>query len=467
MNSLTTPTTNDGELQAWEAPFLCVVQMTGLNKFGRRSVDVQQPVEQLEGRSIEQLLATYGSPLFVTSEQRLRENIRHLLSAFSSRYPEVIHGWSYKTNYTSAICRILHQEGSWAEVVSAFEYDKARSLGVPGAQIIYNGPHKTTASLQRAVTEGARIHLDNFDEIAALEKIAGQQKQVAQVALRLNFDTGYTDTWSRFGFNLDNGEARDAAVRVMRSPHLKLIGLHSHIGTFVLDVRAYQAQIRKMCGFMRQLESQYDIYLDYLDIGGGFASRNALQGIYLPPEQVVPGFEQYAEAMCTTLHEELLDRRSLPQLVLETGRAVIDEAQCLLTTVVANKRLPDNRRALVLDAGVNVLFTGFWYHHKVQLTQPSRGYPEETVLYGPLCMNIDVIRQSISLPPQQPGDRLLISPTGAYNNTQWLQFIEYRPAIVLLHADDADVSVIRQAENLQVMNAQDRMPSHLETPDGV
>lgn len=132
----------------------------------------------------------------------------------------------------------------------------------------------------------------------------------------------------------------------------------------------------------------------------------------------------------------------------------------LITSVVGTKRLPDGRRAAILDAGTNLLFTAYWYNHQVRMTRDSGGAYEDTVLYGPLCMNIDVVRQSIQLPPLFPGDRLVISPVGAYNNTQWLQFIEYRPNVVLVH-EDGNVSVIRRAEDLSVMMAQDEMPLHL------
>lgn len=450
----------------WSQPSITPVKMGSMNKFGNRNQESLGYVDQLEGRAIRDLLQTYGSPLFVTSEKRLRSTQQTLMQAFRSRYPRVIHGWSYKTNYTSAICRILHEEGSWAEVVSAFEYEKARHLGVPGNRIIYNGPHKTEASLRQAITEGARIHLDNFTELDTLSALAASMNEVANVALRLNFDTGFAEPWSRFGFNLEAGEALEAAYQVVASPHLKLTGLHNHIGTFVLDTRAYQAQIRILCEFMRLLETTLDVAIDYLDIGGGFASCNALQGIYLPPEQVVPTFDQYAEAICSTLNECLNERQArglpMPWLILESGRAVVDDAQVLLTKVQANKTLPDGKPAAVLDAGVNVLFTSFWYHHKVQLTQPGRGYPQDTVLYGPLCMNIDVVRQSVTLPALHPGDALMISPVGAYNNTQWMQFIEYRPAVVLLHAESEAVSVIRRAENLESMLSHDALPPTLE-----
>jgi diaminopimelate decarboxylase len=151
-------------------------------------------------------------------------------------------------------------------------------------------------------------------------------------------------------------------------------------------------------------------------------------------------------------------------LILETGRAIVDDAEELLTTVIANKNLPDGRNAIVVDAGVNLLFTAFWYNHKVTPTRLLTGRAEEAVIYGPLCMNIDVMRASIVLPPVSLGDVLIFGPVGAYNNTQWLQFIEYRPNVVLIHGD-REVSLIRKAEDLDVMLAQEQLPEHLQEPD--
>ena len=219
-----------------------------------------------------------------------------------------------------------------------------------------------------------------------------------------------------------------------------------------------------MCQFMDQIEIRTKCIIEYIDIGGGFASLNSLQGIYLPVEQVVPSVEQYAEVICDTLTELTHEREARgvkrPILVLETGRAMVDDAEYLISSVIANKRLPDGRRAMVVDAGVNLLFTAFWYNHSITPTKPLPGKPEETVIYGPLCMNIDVIRNSIMLQPMNVGDVLVLSPVGAYNHTQWLQFIEYRPNVVMIHPDKS-VSVVRQAEDLSVVTAQERLPGHL------
>ena len=105
-------------------------------------------------------------------------------------------------------------------------------------------------------------------------------------------------------------------------------------------------------------------------------------------------------------------------------------------------------------------FTALWYDHPVRLASPARGELRDTVLYGPLCMNIDVLRHSVQLPPLAVGDRLVIAPVGAYNTTQSMQFIEYRPAVVLIHGD-REVSLIRAAEDLEVVCAQERLPAHL------
>ena len=449
----------------WSKPVLTPHRSGGMNKFGAPRPKLHQ--SELDGVPIAPLLEAYGSPLFIVSEKRLRENVRHLKRAFSTRWPKVRHGWSYKTNYLGAVCNALHQEGSWAEVVSELEYDKARALGVPGSRIIFNGPWKPVAALERAILEGAAIHLDHLDELFSVEQVAQRLGKQVAVGLRLNFDTGYTEPWSRFGFNIESGAAMDAVRRIDASQWLQLTGLHSHIGTFVLDVRAYAQQARIMADFMEASERETGCRIEYLDLGGGFASRNALQGLYLPPDQVVPSFEQYAEAIVDALTEATRGRavlgKPLPVLVLETGRALVDDAEVLVTRVVGGKRLPDGRRAAILDAGVNLLFTAYWYNHDVRPVLPAEGLAEETVLYGPLCMNIDTVRASVMLPPLNVGDALLVSCAGAYNNTQWMQFIQSRPAVVMV-LQDGSVAPIRLAESLQTLTDLECMPDALRTP---
>ena len=146
----------------YERPILRKVVEGIPNKFG--SLKRLQPISTIDGIEIDSIMDKYGSPVFVLSEKTIRETYRQAYRSFSTQYPKVQFAWSYKTNYLDAVCRIFHQEGSWAEVVSGFEYEKAIDNGVPGNKIIFNGPDKSVEDLKRAISNNSLIHIDHFDE---------------------------------------------------------------------------------------------------------------------------------------------------------------------------------------------------------------------------------------------------------------------------------------------------------------
>ncbi|MBK6465234.1 MAG: diaminopimelate decarboxylase [Myxococcales bacterium] len=429
-----------------------------MNKFGRQTT--VKPLTHVDGVPIADLVAEHGSPLFIFSQRTLIRRYRELRDAMSRRYPKVRLAWSYKTNYLEAICRTLHDEGAWAEVVSPFEYDKAIATGVPADHIHFNGPFKPDNAIEKAVTGGSIIHIDNFDEIVRIERIAARLERKAKVAVRVNMAIDGLPSWSRFGLNLESGQAREAAGRVIASDHMELLGLHAHIGTFILDPACYTTSASKLAGLANDLRASYGHMLSFIDLGGGFASQNTLKGQYLMGEQASPSFARYADAICDGLAELDYPTKDLPTLVLETGRALVDDSGYLVSSVCATKRLGDGQRALVLDAGVNVLFTSFWYKHDVVPAHDTRGVPEPTVLYGPLCMNIDVLRDSTPLPPMTTGDRVVFRNVGAYNVTQWMQFIAMRPAVVMV-GEGGRVARIRRAESGEDISSYEGVPSWL------
>jgi len=428
------------------------------DKFGM-STSIQ-PISHIDDISVEELLAQYGSPLFVISEQTIREVYQEALSAFKTRYPKVQFAWSYKTNYLNAVCKIFHQEGSWAEVVSGFEFEKALANGVPGGKIIFNGPDKSEQDLKMAIEHGAFIHIDHFDELYDIMRLAPELGKTAKVAIRINMDTGIYPRWDRFGFNYENGEAWAAINKIMPAESIELVGLHTHIGTYIMTPNAYSVATAKLAALVVRIAQKYDYHLQYLDLGGGFASKNTLKGAYLPGSDTCPSFDDYAEAIAETLNNSDIQYEHMPMLFLETGRALIDDAGYLLGTVLANKRLADGRRSLVIDIGVNNLFTSFWYNHHIVPARMKQRDTEDTTIYGPLCMNIDVIREAIMFPVLEKGDHVVIKRVGAYNMTQWLQFITYRPKVVLIDTN-GNTHIIRESENHESMNALDRVPEHL------
>jgi len=442
----------------YERPRIVRHQPGGINKFGQRQ---RTPVlDQIDGVSVSDLVERFGSPLFVFSERRLINRYRELEQAFARRYSPVRIAWSYKTNYLEAICRVFHREGAFAEVVSPFEYDKAIAGGVSTEQIHFNGPFKPDDVLARAVKGGTMLHIDNLEEIARIDRAAGATGRRARVAIRVNQSIEGVQPWSRFGLNLESGQAQEAIDAVVASARLDLVGLHTHIGTFILEPRAYTIAASKMAQLANDLRRKHGVRLSFIDLGGGFASPNTLKGQYLDGEQASPSFSRYADAICEGLSELAYPADQMPALVLETGRALVDDAGSLISTVHATKRLPDGRRALVLDAGVNLLFTSFWYRHDVAVAQEDPGAVEPTVLYGPLCMNIDVMRDAVSLPPLQMGDRLVFRNVGAYNVTQWMQFITLRPAVVMIGVNGS-AAVIRRAETVNDLAGYEAVPAWL------
>lgn len=429
-----------------------------MNKYGAKSVVNYQ--DTIEDHSINNLVSEYGSPLIVLSETQIRRKFRRLQDVMHKHYPRVQQAWSYKTNYLGAVCNIFHQEGSLAEVVSGMEYQMARRLGIEGKNIIFNGPGKRAEELRVAIEEGARIHIDHLDELHLVEKLALEMDCIPNVAIRVNMDTGIYPQWTRFGFNYENGEAYRALQRLVSGKAMKLVGLHTHIGTFIIDAHAYYYAAKALLDLAQKVEDNLGIVLEYIDLGGGFASQNTLHEQYTPGEFASPGFEQYAESIGAAFNDSHFVSRHLPTLILETGRALIDEAGYMISSVLGKKNLPTGERAIILDAGVNTTITAWWY--KLKLT-PTRSFPgayQNTIFFGPLCMNIDLIRSAVPFPDLYVGDKVLITPVGAYNNTQWMQFIEYRPRILLL-TETGKVEVIREQEDLSDIIGREFIPEHL------
>jgi diaminopimelate decarboxylase len=429
-----------------------------MNKFGTRTEHI--PVTHIESIPVKSLISDFGSPVFVISEKQIRRNFQNANRIFKTRYPKVQFAWSYKTNYMNAVCQIFHQEGSWAEVVSGFEYEKALGNGVPGNKIIFNGPDKTDQQLVTAARNNSLIHIDHFDELYSLIRLSEENNLKPRVAIRVNMDTGIYPKWDRFGFNFENGQAWNAITRIINSSNLDLVGLHCHIGTFMLSPSAYATAATKLCELTWSVKEKFNKILQYIDLGGGFPSTNTLKGAYLPGSDTVPSIDQFADAITDVILGYGFKQEDLPLLILESGRVLIDDAGFLLGTVLATKRLSDGRRATILDFGVNTLFTAFWYDHKISTTQSFGQHTEEMVMYGPLCMNIDVVRESINMPLLEKGNQVVVHKVGAYNMTQWMQFITLRPNIVLIDSEN-NTHVIRKSETLGDLQANEQIPEHL------
>jgi diaminopimelate decarboxylase len=443
----------------YERPLLEPLTFTTVSKHLAADVSANGQLE--EPFSAEALLGAYGSPLFVVSERALRRLYRDFRQAFTEVGIETRVAYSYKTNYLPAICSILHEEGAWAEIVSGMEYELARGLGVPPRDIIFNGPYKARDELHKALAEGALVNIDNFDELEQVEHIARELKCDARIGMRVNFRRGPA-SWTKFGFSYDDGATRHALERIAERPKLRLEMLHNHGGTFVLDPALYGEATEVLIDVARSART-LGLTPTRIDLGGGYPSHNRLK-----PALDVPGGRReyrvspYAEAIFSRLAKAGNAFGEQPTLVLEPGRALVDAAVYLLARVVALKTIAGQGKAVVVDAGVNLIPTAYWYDHGVQIASEddeAHGELDRVNVYGPLCMQIDVLREGALLPPLELGTPLVFSNVGAYCQTQSVQFIQPRPATVLLAPDGPEL--IRRRETWRDVFGLDEVPERL------
>ncbi len=399
---------------------------------------------------INALAEKYSSPLFVVSADSIKNNLQTFKAGFSDKYPKVVIAYSYKVNYLPGILDVIHKQGAWAEVASGFEYDIARELNVPGNSIVFNGPYKKKEELEKAINEGALINVDHIDEIRQLEKIASALGKTINIGIRLNMEVGIDQLPDRFGFNLDSKEATYIVKRCSENGLLNITGLHVHLTSYIVekesegnipakgikliwpkDYEAYRKAAQKTVHFAKEIREKFGVNIEYLDMGGGFPTVDAIS-LYVDAivGPIVKGFNM----------------NDLPLLILEPGRAIVSDAAHLIATVVAAKEFPSGQRAVVIDAGINLLPTSFWKFQDIECLKKSDEVYEETIVYGPLCLQTDIVSNT-ELPPLSAGDRLLVKNVGAYNIPQSSTFIYPQPAVLLI--DGKDISIIRKREEIK------------------
>jgi diaminopimelate decarboxylase len=450
----------------YEPPTLTRHSFGAINKFSGTALNTRAPlvptsvVDSLDGCEVRALIRHFGSPLFVVSEARLREEFQAFRAAFRECYPATEVAYSYKTNYLTGIRALLHKEGAWAEVVSGLELEMAERLSMPGERTIFNGPYKTEDDLRRAVKAGVWINVDNFDELGLLEQVAGEAGRPVAFGLRVN--AAVTEApWEKFGFGLEAGLAEEAARRAIGSRSLRLAGLHVHLGTDLPKPEVFEQLLERLLPLMAKLERGGGVRWEVLDLGGGFPNRHRYARAHsgMTPEDVFPAF---ARAIATPLSAALRRLKSRPRLVLEPGRAIVEHPVYLLTSVAAIKRLPSGAKAAVLDAGVHLLPTAYYTALDIAPTEPSPLSVEEVTLFGPLCMQVDCLATGLRLPPIRRGSVLVVRNCGAYADSQSMQFIHARPAVVLV--SDGRAELLRDPESVEHFVARDRLPERLRPP---
>lgn len=387
----------------------------------------------------------FGSPFYLMDADKYRSNINNFLAAFRKRYEKVVAGYSFKTNYVPALCKIALEEGVMAEVVSEMEYELARKIGFE--KVIFNGPIKRTAIFEKALEQGAIINLDSEYEVVMLCDYVKQHSGTEiKVGMRINInltDENGNSTiqcglrFGRFGFPSDI-IARN--IDRLREAGVKIVSLHGHTSTSDRAVLNYKIITQHML----QICEQYRLNdLEWFDIGGGYFGA-APEGMDLTGR---PSYEDYANCV---LDEALASEWFLcvqPTIVIEPGSSVVSNVFSYYTKVYQNKKVGKVNFVMVDGTVFDVkptLHSNNLPHDVYRAVETDETYTCDVV--GSTCMEKDVLLKEVVLPKLNAGDFIKFKGVGAYTICLTPTFINFLAPI--LTVENGEYKEVRRRQNV-------------------
>lgn len=422
-------------------------------------------VLEIGGCDTVELARRFGTPLYVVDEDYLRQTCREYRRAFESRYPRVLIAFAAKAFMTTALCRIVDQEGLGLDVASAGELHTALRAGFPPDRTFMHGNNKSPQELEMALSHGVhRVVIDSLQEIHDLEAAAAARGAEVEVLVRVtpgvqadthtHIQTGKVDT--KFGLNIVDGAAREGVARTLASPSLRLRGIHCHIGSQILDLEPFRQAAAMMVDFAAEVRDSLGVVLEDLDLGGGI-------GVYYRPGDQPPSLDEYAAVVTETIRARCeAQDLPLPRLIQEPGRRLVGEAGTTLYTVGVVKEIPGVRTYVVVDGGLSDNPRPALYDARYDAIVANRAAAPRSrrvTVSGKHC-ETDTLIADLEAPEIEPGDILAVQTTGAYNYSMASNYNRFpRPAAVLVSGGRADLMVRR--ETLEDLVRCDRLPPRL------
>ena len=413
------------------------------------------------GADTVELAAKYGTPLYVMSEDAIRENCRRYVRSMQSCYNgrgRVL--YASKAFCCKEICRIAVSEGLGLDVVSGGELYTALAAGADPELLYFHGNNKTDEELAFAVRAGVgTVIADNLPELRRLDAIAGAAGKTVRVLLRVKpgveahthqyIRTGQID--SKFGFALETGEAMEAAVAAEKAPNLELDGLHCHIGSQIFETEPFVHTPEVMMGFMKQLRDRLGRELRVLNLGGGFGIKYTEEHDPRPYEAYMESVSASLKAVCEKLGMQL------PFVCIEPGRSIVGPAGITLYTAGSVKEIPGVRTYVGIDGGMTDNPRYALYKSEYTVLAANRaGEPKDAVitLAGRCCESGDLIGENLPIQKPREGDIVAVLATGAYNYSMASNYNRVpRPAVVFVR--DGEPRVVVRRETYEDLTALD------------
>ena len=409
----------------------------------------------LGGCDTAELASRFGTPLYIYDEETLRGRCRAFVEEFRSRYPNTTVVYAGKAYINPALARIVAEEGLGLDVVSGGELAVAQAVDFPPERVYFHGNNKGRSELEQALAWGiGRIVIDSFYELDLLEDTASAASKTQEVLLRISpgidphthakTTTGILD--SKFGFSVETGDAVRAVRQALKAPHLKLMGIHFHLGSPIFQLEPYRSAVDLALAFASGLREE-GLDLKEVSPGGGFA-------IAYTRQQQPPAVADYAEAIVSSLADGCQRLGlELPHLVIEPGRAISGPAGVALYGVGAVKDIPGVRRYVSVDGGMGDNIRPALYeaaYEAVVANRMNAAPTNKVTIAGKYCESGDVLVRDIALPSiLEGGDDLIAIPAaGAYCPSMASNYnLNPRPAIVLVR--DGEARLIRRRETYQ------------------
>jgi len=413
-----------------------------------------------------ELAKKFGTPLYVLSEDRIREGCNEIKKVFLNKYSNTIAAYASKAFLTMAMCKIIESEGLNLDVVSGGELYTAIKAGFPMGKVMFHGNNKSWEELTLAVKNNVgRIIVDNLYELEMLEKIARTEDKKVKILFRVSpgiqgltheyIVTGQKD--SKFGIPLEAEKIQAIVKKTINLKNIELMGFHFHLGSQLFENNIYIAAVEIITKLMQDLKEKLGYITKELNTGGGF-------GIHYTDEDKVKPLSYFTDAIMETVEEKCgRYKLDIPTVIIEPGRWIVGGAGITLYTVGAIKEIPGIRTYVSVDGGLPDNPRPALYHAKYDAVVANKfnEKPNKVVtIAGKCCETGDILIWDLKTPNIESGDVLAVLGTGAYNFSMASNYNKLpRPAVVLLRDGKSEIIVKRQTYDDLLRG--EMIPSHL------
>lgn len=405
------------------------------------------------------LVKEYGTPLFVYDVALIRERAQGFVQTFKDLGVEAQVAYASKAFACVAMYQLAVQENMSVDVVSGGELFTALKAGVPAERIHFHGNNKSVEEIDMAFEANIGcIVVDNFYEIDVIEQIAAQKGKTMDVLLRVTpgveahthefITTGQAD--SKFGFDLNNGQADKAFEAVQQKEHITLLGLHCHIGSQIFETEGFSLAAGKLMHKLGAWRDETGFTPKVLNLGGGFGIRYTAEDTPLEPKQYVADMIQVVKDEAAKLNLDV------PQIWIEPGRSLVGDAGTSLYTVGSHKEVPGVREYIAVDGGMSDNIRPALYDAKYEAIIANKANEAAEYTYtvaGKLCESGDKLITDAALQKAEAGDTLAMFCTGAYGYSMASNYNRVpRPAVVFVEDGQHQLVVRRESYEDLVQN---------------